>query len=162
MTIHDMRSDAERDETAASVRHNVLEQHVVIREVLRQVLEATTLTLQGDAATAAQMASFVRDLRTRFRAHLAYEERYLAPVLAQVDIWGPQRVSDLLNEHAEQRALLDALIAGIEGGWDARGLAISARSLVTELLVDMEEEERGCLSADLLRDDVVSFEQTTD
>jgi hypothetical protein len=162
MTIHDMPSDAQRELTAASVRQNVLEQHAVMREVFRRVLDATTLTLQGDAGSAAELPAVVRDFRRRFRAHLAYEERYLAPVLAEVDIWGPQRVSDLLNEHAEQRAQLDALIAGIEGDWDGRAVALAARSLVTELLVDMEEEERGCLSAQLLRDDVVSFDQATD
>jgi hypothetical protein len=162
MTIHDMRSDAEREETAASVRRNVLEQHVAMREVFRRVIDATTLTLQGDAGSAAELSGIVRDFRRRFRAHLAYEERYLAPVLAEVDIWGPQRVCDLLNEHAEQRAELDALIAGVEGGWDAHAVAIAARSLVTELLLDMEEEERGCLSAELLRDDVVNYDQATD
>jgi hypothetical protein len=162
MTNHERLNEIDRDDSAAGVRRNVLEQHAAMRQVFRQVLDVTTLTLQGDAAAAAQLTHLVRDFRSRFRAHLAYEERYLAPVLAEVDIWGPQRVSGLLNEHAEQRAELDALIAGMEDGWDARDLALTTRSLITELLADMEEEERGCLNADLLRDDVVNVDQATD
>jgi hypothetical protein len=162
MDHHYLPIEAEPTDSAAHVRKNVLDQHAVMRVVFGEFLEATTLTLQGDAESAAQLAGQVRDFRRRFRAHLAYEERYLAPVLAEVDIWGPQRVTDLLNEHAEQRAELDALVEGISDGWDAHAVAISARSLVTELLVDMEEEERGCLSAELLRDDLVAVDQATD
>jgi iron-sulfur cluster repair protein YtfE (RIC family) len=162
MSNHDIGREVDRDATAAGVRHNVLQQHAAMREVFHELLDATTRTLQGDPASAGELAGLVRDFRSRFRAHLAYEERYLAPVLAEVDIWGPQRVTDLLNEHAEQRSELDALIAGIDGGWDAHGLALTTRSLVTELLADMAEEERGCLSAELLRDDVVNFDQATD
>jgi iron-sulfur cluster repair protein YtfE (RIC family) len=157
-----MWSEPESTTSASSVREQVLAQHATLRDLLRRVLDTTTLTLRGDDEAAQEMDRIVREFRSRFRAHLGYEERFLAPVLAEVDIWGPQRVADLLNEHINQRAELDTLIEGIEGGWDPQRLAVATRALVTELMVDMEEEERGCLSAELLRDDVISVDQATD
>jgi hypothetical protein len=147
---------------ASVVRQHVLEQHGWLRQLLRDALESTTRALQGDVDASAQLASVVHDLRGRFRAHLAYEERYLLPVLAEIDVWGPLRASKLLEEHACQRAELETLAEGIEGGWDPQHLAVATRSLVTELLLDMEEEEAGCLSAELLRDDVVNIDQASD
>jgi hypothetical protein len=147
---------------ASEVRQRVLEQHGWLRTLLRDALDATTRTLQGELDAGAQLAGVVHDLSGRFRAHLAYEERYLLPVLAEVDVWGPVRASKLLDEHACQRAQLETLREGIETGWDAGRLAVATRSLVTELLLDMEEEEAGCLSADLLRDDVVNIDQASD
>jgi iron-sulfur cluster repair protein YtfE (RIC family) len=150
--------------TPSTVRQCVLEQHTVLREVFRRVLKATTDVLrgEGDSADPAGLAALVRDFRHRFRAHLAYEESHLVPVLAEVDIWGPQRVANLLHEHSCQRGELDALLDGIEAGWDPHRIAVTARGLVSELLGDMAEEERGCLSAQLLRDDVVNVDQATD
>jgi hypothetical protein len=147
--------------SATMLRQQVLEQHVVLRELLTRTLEATTQTLRRDSPME-PLVQAVLELRRRFRAHLAFEERHLAPVLADTDVWGPVRVANLLEEHDCQRAQLDTLIEGIETDWDAERLALATRSLVTELLLDMEEEERGCLSAQLLRDDVVSIDQASD
>jgi len=77
------------------------------------------------------------------------------PVLAQVDLWGPERVQDLLEEHTRQRAELETLVEGIASDWDPEHLAVALRSLSIDLLLDMEEEERGCVSAELLRDEMV-------
>ncbi len=147
---------------AATVRDQVLEQHVQLRDFLQRALAATTQVLRGEPLATLGLTHIVRGLRARFRFHLAFEERHLAPLLARTDIWGPQRVSRLLEEHACQRAELDTLIEGIEADWDAERLAVATRSLVTELLLDMAEEERGCLNADLLRDDVVNVDQASD
>ncbi len=148
--------------TASVVRQHILEQHGWLRALLRDALDATTLTLQGQPDAAAQLEGVVRDLSGRFRAHLAYEERYLLPILAGIDVWGPLRANALLEEHGCQRAQLETLREGIETGWDAGRLAVATRSLVTELLLDMEDEEAGCLSAEVLRDDVINIDQASD
>jgi hypothetical protein len=46
-------------------------------------------------------------------------------------------------------------VEGVSSGWDAARLALALRSLVTDLLLDMEEEERGCLSAAALQDQMM-------
>jgi hypothetical protein len=139
----------------AAVRERVLEQHQHLRLLLQQSLEATTRALRADGPGLDEISRLVYELRSRFRAHLAFEEMHLVPVLGHVDLWGPERVQDLLEEHTRQRAELETLVEGIRGGWDAERLALTLRSLSTDLLVDMAEEERGCLSAELLQDEIV-------
>jgi hypothetical protein len=139
----------------ATVRERVLDQHEVLRELLRQALDTTTRGLQHDGPGRDELSRLAHDLRGRFRAHLAFEEQALAPVLANMDAWGPERVQDLLEEHGRQRAELDTLLEGVRGDWDTPRLSLALRSLVTDLLLDMAEEERGCLAAAALQDQML-------
>ena len=139
----------------AAVRERILEQHRALRDLLQRALEATTNSLRAGRPNLDAIARLIHDLRARFRAHLAFEEVALAPVLAHLDLWGPERVQALLAEHARQRAELDTLVGGIEEAWDVERLAFALRSLVTDLLLDMQEEERGCVSAGVLRDQMM-------
>jgi hypothetical protein len=139
----------------AAVRERVLDQHQALRELLRACLDATARGLQSEGAGREELSHLVHDLRARFRAHLAFEEQALAPVLSNLDLWGPERVEALLEEHTRQRAELETLVEGVSSGWDAARLALTLRSLVTDLLLDMEEEERGCLSAAALQDQMM-------
>jgi hypothetical protein len=138
-----------------SVRDRVLDQHQGLREVLHQALDITTRGLQPGGPGRDELARLAQDLRGRFRAHLAFEEHHLVPVLANLDAWGPERVDDLLEEHGRQRAELDTLIDGAQGGWDGARLALTLRSLVTDLLLDMDQEEQGVLSASTLHDEMM-------
>jgi hypothetical protein len=139
----------------AAVRERVLEQHQTLRKLLQQSLDATTRVFQPEGPNRDEVAHLVYELRARFWAHLAFEERHLAPVLAHLDLWGPERVEDLFMEHARQRAQLETLVEGIEKGWDVERIALALRSLTTDLLLDMEEEEHGCVSASLLQDEMM-------
>jgi hypothetical protein len=156
-----MPTEASTSLTPLQVRNQIMEQHGVLRALLRRTLEATTAALLREPE-GLRLAEVVRELRTRMVGHLAFEERTLVPVLAEIDVWGPQRVADLLDEHRRQRAELDTLVEGADSAADPERLALIARSLVTDLLHDMDEEERGCLSAELLRDDLVAIDQATD
>ncbi len=142
----------------AMVRLQVLEQHDGLRDLLRRALAATTQSLRHHGVSRDDLVGFVCELAVRFRNHLAYEERHLVPVLAHVDGWGPERVQDLLEEHTRQRAEVDTLIEGTEGDWDADRIALTLRSLAADLLMDMEEEERGSLRQELLADQFIVVE----
>jgi hypothetical protein len=137
----------------ARVRNEVLAQHVVLRDLLQRVLNATTLGLQGQATD--DLGGAAHELHRRFHAHLHFEERALAPILAADELWGPERVKDLLEEHERQRAELDTLIEGVQAGWDLERLALVLRSLVADLLRDMQEEDDGCLSQELLNQPLI-------
>jgi len=120
------------------------------------VLEASTAALQGSRCDRLTLARVARELQLRFRAHLLFEEEALAPVLAQADLWGPERVQALHEEHRRQREELHTLIEGLESGWGPDVLAVALRSLAADLLIDMAEEERGCLQATVFKDDAIS------
>jgi len=139
----------------AAVRDRILEQHDDLRALLQQSLDVTTRAFTAEGPGLDELARLTHDLRARFRAHLAFEERTLFPVLERLDVWGPERVAELRDEHARQRAELDTLIEGLATEWDQPRMALTLRSLTTELLLDMEDEERGCLSSEALRDEMV-------
>jgi hypothetical protein len=139
-----------------SVRQRVLDQHGRLRELLGLALTASAQALQGSRCDLLTLARLTRETELRFRAHLAFEESALAPVLARADLWGPERVAALHEEHGRQREELHTLVEGIESGWTPDVLAVALRSLVTDLLLDMDEEERGCLQAAVFDDDVIS------
>jgi hypothetical protein len=136
----------------ARVRGEVLDQHKVLRQLLHGALEATTRGLPEGALELAALADTARELRRRFHAHLTFEERALLPVIARDELWGPERASSLREEHVRQRSELDTLVEGIESGWDLPRLALALRSLVVDLVRDMDEEEQGTLRLDLLEE----------
>lgn len=138
-----------------AVRERVIEQHQILRQLLQQSLDATTRAFQPQGPNRREVSRLVYELRARLWAHLAFEERHLAPVLAHLDLWGPERVEELFNEHMRQRAQMEVLVEGIEDGWDVERIALALRSLATDLLLDMEEEERGCASASVLQDEML-------
>jgi hypothetical protein len=145
----------------ASVREAVLDQHRELRGLLRGVLDECASPAQDDDRE--RFVRMIRDLRRRFDAHLEFEERELAPVLAIVDHWGPERLRAMHEEHARQRADLAGLLAGLfdgtAAGWQAEHLRRIVRSLVTELIRDMDDEESGCLDAKLLGAQVLEIER---
>jgi hypothetical protein len=123
-------------------RQAVFEQHDVLRTLLLAALELTTQTLRAHESERAELEGLAGELRQRFRAHLSYEERHLVPLLVAANLWGEHHVRELHAEHARQRAELDTVIEGIADGWDAGRVALTLRSLATELFLDMRGEER--------------------
>jgi hypothetical protein len=138
-----------------AVRAQVLEQHVGLRRLLQEALDASTRGLT-DPDDPAALGDVVLELRQRMVAHLLFEERSLLPVLAEVDLWGPERTQALREEHARQRAELDTLVEGMQSEWDVERTALALRSLATDLLIDMAEEERVSLDPRLLGDEILS------
>jgi hypothetical protein len=138
-----------------AVRQQVLAQHEELRSLLRAAMEQTTLVLQAGGALD-ELGTTVIEIRRRLRNHLAYEERVLFPVLVAIDIWGPERVAALAAEHARQRAQLDTMLEGLQSGWDEERLALVLRSLVSDILIDMVEEEEGPLDPRLLGDEMIA------
>lgn len=136
----------------ATVRNSILEQHEALRSSLRHLMDETTSSLTSSSASKDRLTTPTRELVGRFRKHLAFEELHLVPVLRRDECWGPERVSALLAEHERQRAELDTLMDGVEGDWDVYRIAFVLRSVITDLLIDMEAEERGVLESDGLTD----------
>ncbi len=144
------------------VRRRVLVQHEALRGLFREILAVSIAARRGQADAISKLIPLLREIRVRMLSHLAFEETALVPVLRKADAWGPERVETLLAEHARQRAELESLIEGEAGAWDDAAVALILETLVSDILVDMEEEERGTLSPSILRDDIVAVDQCTD
>jgi hypothetical protein len=140
----------------------LLAQHKLLRELIVEVGEAAANVLAcGDQELLSQASELLRTIGTftdDMRVHLAAEEELLGPVLERLDSWGPVRLDLLRSEHAHQRAVLNSLHA--DRKLEPRDLAHRARSLVADVLIDMDAEERDLLSEGLLRDDPIVIDQS--
>lgn len=144
---------------ATAARREVLEQHVALRRLLRCVDAAARRVLSGAPANDLELPALMRLLRKTLLDHMAFEERFLVPVLHDVDPWGPERATHFLAEHERQRAVLATLDDEALTGHGAAALAVVLRSLVTDILLDMQEEERDFLTSEVLHDDLVVCDQ---
>lgn len=143
----------------SQVRTQVLEQHVELRSLLARAIADATPDGFLTARDAHRLTMTARELATRFRAHLAFEDHELSRVFVALDAWGPERVRDLHTEHRRQKRELDELMASFESGAETAQLARAVRSLAQKLLRDMEEEEEGCLQSPLMQADSIPFER---
>jgi hypothetical protein len=119
-------------------RARVLEQHESLRALLAVVEDAAKRVCNFEAGSMAALRSGIADLDTTFRAHLAFEESLLVPVLPQAAL------SRLHAEHHEQRTMLVALASdAAHNVKEPTALAEDAIWLVDALLADMGAEERA-------------------
>jgi hypothetical protein len=144
--------------SAEVARRRILNQHVGLRRLLKASLEAVRAALDGEGPGRAAFGVLVSATYLEFVRHLAEEEALLLPILEEDLPLGPQRAEALRDEHARQRAELDALRASrTTEDFDARAARFC--SLVSALLVDMDHEEAELLTRDAIRDDGVVVDQ---
>jgi hemerythrin-like domain-containing protein len=147
----------------SQLRRILLEDHRWLREMLADADEVAHRVEQGDHELIGRLRERARSLRERFLGHLDFEEKQLDPALRDADDWGEQRSEILRREHAEQRERFAALLRRLrQPCGDPRPLARDVRSLVRDLLADMESEESSLLSDRVLRDDPVVVDAEPD
>jgi len=145
---------------ATQVRKIILDEHCVLRDELQEIG-----TLLDDVAV--QRADATARLRLRLMAfysaflkHIAHEESLLRPVLRDIDAWGPVRVERMDEEHRQQRATIVAL-AALDPAVDLDAFLGRVKAFVREVERDMADEERECLSPEVLRDDTIVIDTFT-
>jgi hypothetical protein len=130
------------------VRDQVLEQHATLRTLLQSALDhVDRWSSAAGEHRGARLGAIGRELCDQIRAHLLFEDEALAPVVAVLDTWGPERVRELHREHARQREELDDLEAIFETSADPDQIAAAVTALAEDITRDMAGEEEGCLSA---------------
>lgn len=145
-------------EAAEQTRKRITADHAVLRSICRVLVAAV------EAATLDERRRpFVVDMLTQLcvevRLHLEYEEDVLVPILRGADAWGPVRVEELAREHADQRAVITALLEEAEGIQEMRELTGEIAEFTRRLERDIEEEERDLLTAEALGDRIVVIDQ---
>lgn len=137
------------------VRKRILQDHVMIRQRLNELEQATSAML-SDHTSVTQVGELTRGLLVDLARHTELEDLILAPALKDIDAWGAVRADQLLAHHQTQRADMSELLRLFDMHLDAHDVARVVVSLIQELRIDMEHEERDLLSPDLLRDDVIA------
>ena len=141
---------AERN-PAETARRLVLGQHRELRRLLAMGLVEARHALSENAVAHEPLRSLVSLIREVFVRHLADEEALIVPILEDDPPVGPQRVVALREEHARQRAELEALCMWPEEASDAE-LANRFDGLARVLLDDIAHEERELLIPTAIRD----------
>lgn len=138
----------------SKIRMIILTEHESLRLSLGKLEALLDPVAAGDVAARQSAHEQLNALMQTFLRHIEHEERILQPVLAVIDAWGPQRKAAMDEEHAMQRELVMQL-AAIKPAEDPAAWAREVRIFMKDLLMDMADEEKTCLSPNVLRDDVV-------
>ena len=135
----------------------VLSDHKQLRASIEQLttcLDVEAIEAHGDQLPKAR--EIFAELSSFLRVHMRFEDTFLAPLLRDDFAWGDFRARKLLEHHAEQREELEDLRALVASpSTDPVELRKSLDHFVALLDLDMQHEERGILTADVLGDEIV-------
>jgi hypothetical protein len=160
MTAERVLNDQGRAGTAASARQAVLDQHIELRRLLEMGMVQVHAAVKGGQVPGHEpLRSLVTMIREVFVQHLADEEALILPILEDDLPLGPLRAKRLRDEHAGQRAELEALCGWPEEESDLE-LALRFEGLGMNLLDDIADEERHLLTPEIIRDDCIVIDQS--
>ncbi len=160
MSAEELMTNDQRDMgPAARARRIVLDQHLALRRLLKMGMAQAQAAVKGGEVQAHEpLRSLVSMVREVFVQHLADEEALILPILEDDLPLGPLRAKRLREEHAGQRAELEALLNWPEEESDLE-LALRFEGLGVALLDDIAHEERHLLTPEIIRDDCVVVDQ---
>jgi hemerythrin-like domain-containing protein len=131
---------------ARRLRQRILSDHDHLRGLLAEVEQQAFRVARGGGEGVDELRALGLQLLSRFRDHLALEDRLLAPALRRAGSAGRERADRLDADHREQRELLDYLLDKLrDPSRPAAVLAADWASFVELLLDDMAQEERMIL-----------------
>lgn len=140
------------------IRQRILADHAAIRIMIDQI--AAMLHGEGDGIrTATLLARRCSDLLLFLVEHMAREEQLVIPALKEADAWGDVRTAQLREHHKSQRSeLLEVLEHIHQPAARVEEIEAALVALIEDLRADMEQEERGLLSPNVLKDDPISVD----
>jgi hypothetical protein len=147
---------------AETARSRIFAEHKEIRALLGRARRLADAALDGDRPALEAVAGTIGGLRAALEAHLAFEESILIPILDDDLPLGPQRAAALRAEHAHQRSVLITLDREAAAAPQLPLLATKLAFLAEWLSSDMRDEEHHLLTRDVIRDDVVVVDQSSD
>jgi hemerythrin HHE cation binding domain-containing protein len=138
------------DETVlpSELRRALLAEHVRIGNLLDETEDLADRIRNGDDRSGERLMIVAGRLRRLLEDHNRSEEEVLEPVL-RADDPGGGRVDEMLAEHTREHAELLAMLEEV----DPAALAGRIPTLAEAMRAHMAREERGFLSAPVLRDD---------
>ncbi len=141
----------------SEVRALIVSEHTDLRMLLASIEVRVSEPTRGGSQARAALRRELERFCDVFRMHIENEEALLAPILVDLDNWGPTRVEHMDLEHAEQRDRIAQLCA-LSPEVDPTDYVERIRRFCEDLRADMAAEELECLSPDVLRDDTINID----
>jgi cation diffusion facilitator family transporter len=144
--------------TLAEVRDELLSQHESLRNLATTVREIAAGLPSAPARD--ELSALLRAFANAMDAHNTREEALLEDVVPAIDAWGDIRAARLDEHHRqEHRRLQETVRAAAETPRFAAAVQM-ALPAIAELLQHMRAEEAELLNPDVLRDDLITIDQT--
>jgi hypothetical protein len=140
-----------------NVRDRIVADQTRLR-VQIDALERALDTLRSDASQLAIVADRARTLLRDLVVHTELEDAIVAPILCDVDAWGPVRADLLLSHHDQQRRELAHMIEMYASPCDPEDVARRTLAWIRAVRADMHHEELDVVSEFLFRDDLVAVD----
>lgn len=144
----------------SQIREQILAERERSRRILDDARAIAELVMERRAEESLELHRIAQELEEAFTDLFDTEQEILDPLLRRVDAWGEERASGLSEYHRRQRVVIRVACAEVIEGrlpaWRAAAEILELLESIDEALI---ESERIYLSADLLRDDLVSIRQ---
>jgi iron-sulfur cluster repair protein YtfE (RIC family) len=128
-----------------AVRTLILAQHQELRQLLRTGVALTGAAPRDDGQSIDVFLNLIESLLDNLTLHLAFEEATLVPLLRTGDAVDLAHAERLAKEHQHQRKELQVLLTLARSECDPQTVVTIFRNLLSDLILDMESEERWLL-----------------
>jgi hypothetical protein len=135
--------DEELDEDR--LREGLVAQHTRLRAVLGRLDARARAVIRTGASSPAALARAFDGVAATLADHTRCEERALARLLPR-SAAAARALARLREDHRRQHAELDAMARLAAGADDGITFALSVRAFVSDVLLDMDTEDRRYLS----------------
>src|SRR5436190_1165789 len=96
------------------VRAHVLADHARLRTVIGQVDRLALAVACDDFERLGALRERAGALYRMLVEHIDHEDAFLAPIIRQIDAWGPVRFEQMQKDHADQRKALELAVCELE------------------------------------------------
>jgi len=149
--------DATQTERPSEVRMRVLDEHRRLRKSLLELQALASATADGRVRMS-DLRESACALFVQVADHLAAEDEFFLPRVAEVPGNGPQLAERMRTEHDEQRRALRAMVDRTRSE-NERTLLAELDEFVVRTCRDLAAEEQLALQIEQLRDDVIAIDQ---
>lgn len=139
------------------IRDRVTTELTMLRDLCRALVTVARMVEHG-ATRREAIREVLEQVCSAVEEHFRYEEEVIAPLLREVDPWGPARVERLLQEHSEQLGNVLGLAQ------DARADVRNVDDLADEVVVFFRRFEQEIVDQEmrLLSTEVLGAEPAVD
>lgn len=138
----------------SEIRELLLKDHESLRAELSKLESDLKRVSAGGVDGKRKVREQLDHVLDSLRKHSERSLRLLKPVIVDLDAWGPLRAEQIDREHEE----LDVLVvrfSAIDISSEPKKWVEEVKGMICHLREELDDAERGRLSPEVLRDDVI-------